>query len=154
MRIFVCIALSSAFLFAPMLAEAQVRFEKGYVIDSAGNQLDCLIKNVDWNRNPDKIYYKLTTDSPVLEGDVSTIKEFKVDGYERHVSSAVKIDRSSTVLSSLTVSRHPQWSQEKLFLKVLVEGRAVLYQYFSSNLRRFFYSVNEKPIEQLVSKNT
>ena len=47
---------------------------------------------------------------------------------------------------------NPDWGQEKLFLKVLLEGKAKLYCYDGRNGRKFFYSVNDTPINQLVYK--
>ncbi|NPA44436.1 MAG: PorT family protein, partial [Chlorobi bacterium] len=49
--------------------------------------------------------------------------------------------------------RNPSFKKEELFLKVLVEGEASLYGYKDKNLIRYFYSVNNKPIKQLVFKS-
>jgi hypothetical protein len=52
----------------------------------------------------------------------------------------------------LSHERNPIFKEEVLFLRVLIEGKANLYLYESNNLTRFFYSLEESEIEQLVFK--
>jgi hypothetical protein len=63
------------------------------------------------------------------------------------------MDRSGEDLSNLSKDRNPEYHNEVLFLKVLVEGKASLYQYEEKNLTRFFYSVNNSEITQLIYKS-
>jgi hypothetical protein len=130
----------------------QIRFEPGYVIDHEGRKTECLIKNQDWKDNPEKITYKLSESDTVRTGTVATLSEFKVAGFARYLAVDIKIDRSSSAISELTVNRKPVWSQEKIFVKAIVEGKATLYMWSGDNLIRFFYSVDDKPVEQLVYK--
>jgi hypothetical protein len=55
-------------------------------------------------------------------------------------------------LNNLTIDRAPKFSEEILFLKLLVNGYAKLYQYDDKDLIRFFYQHNNIPITQLVYK--
>jgi hypothetical protein len=72
--------------------------------------------------------------------------EFK---YERH---SVLIDRSSDSMKNMSTEKDPIFTEEQLFLKVLMEGNANLYYYESANLRRFFFKTQDSEIEQLVYK--
>lgn len=57
----------------------------------------------------------------------------------------VKLDRSYEEFDSLRLGRSPNWSQEQLFLKVIIQGKASLYYYEDGNFQRFFFS-KENPI--------
>lgn len=57
-----------------------------------------------------------------------------------------------SLLNKLSTLRKPIFVNETLFLKVLIEGEANLYYYQENNLRRFFYTVSNKEIEQLIYK--
>lgn len=130
----------------------QIRFEKGYVINNDNKRIECLIKNSDWKDNPSEIYFKTINSEIVEVGNVSSIKEFGIYGYSKYVMANVQIDRSSDNIEMLTTSKEPNWSQEQLFLKVILEGKASLYSYEEDNLKRFFYSSNNGVIMQLIYK--
>jgi hypothetical protein len=131
---------------------AQIHFEKGYIIFKEGEKNECLIKNVDWKNNPSKIEYKLKENDEVKVATVKNILEFGVYGFSKYISRNVAIDRSSENLNKLSDKRVPQFSQEHLFLKTLIEAEASLYMYEDGELRRYFYSTPNNDIEQLVFK--
>jgi hypothetical protein len=130
----------------------QITFEKGYFIDNQNQRVECLIKNNDWKDNPDKFEYKITENDNSVKGDMSTAKEFGIAGFSRYVRADVKFDDSPMGNSDLSKQREPEWSQKQLFLKVLVEGKATLYYYEGNALTRFFYSVPDSAIKQLIYK--
>jgi len=131
---------------------SQIKFEKGYFINNQGEQINCLIKNVDWKNNPIDFEYKLTENSEIKKEAIKTVAEFGVDGISKYVKTNVKIDHSSTNLSDLSKKRKPDFIEEVLFLKVLTEGDANLYRYTKNNLTRYFYKLKSSKIEQLVYK--
>jgi hypothetical protein len=130
----------------------QIVFEKGYLIDNNNQRTDCHIRNTDWNTNPTEFRYKLAGNDEIKKGDLSNVKEFGIDGFSRFKRADVKIDRSESSTGDLTYERNPVWSQERLFLKVLVDSKASLYSYEDANLERFFYSINDSLILQLLHK--
>ncbi len=131
---------------------AQINFEKGYFINNAGTKTECLIKNVDWKDNPTKFTYKLTADNEERSAVISMVKEFAIHNTSKYVRATVQMDRSSEQIERLTVDKNPVFKEETLFLKLLVEGKANLYHYEESNLRRLFYQVDGGEIKQLVYK--
>ncbi|HEY3405337.1 MAG TPA: hypothetical protein VGK59_18255 [Ohtaekwangia sp.] len=131
---------------------SQVEFEKGYIIDKNDNRIECLIKNLDWKNNPEIVKYKIDPTDEEMAATLETVKAFQVYGYSKYIVSQVDIDRSPDELSNLSSSRDPIWSSEKLFLEVLIEGKASLYKYESANFTRFFYTVDTAPVQQLVHK--
>lgn len=140
------------FILLPYFLNGQILFEKGYIITNDSVKKECLIKNIDWENNPASIQFKLNENDSVRTGSVLTINEFCIYGYSIYVSAKVLIDRSSNNLTEITYEKNPKWSDEKLFLKVLVSGNASLYYYQTTNLMRYFYSVNGNEINQLVYK--
>ncbi|MBW1293982.1 outer membrane beta-barrel protein [Aquimarina litoralis] len=130
---------------------SQIKFEKGYIVNNTNEKITCWIKNVDWGNNPSEFQYKLTENSNIEQGGLNQIKEFAV-GTTKFVRAIVNIDKSSTNLNNLDAFEEPVFEEQKVFLKVLVEGEATLYSYQKFGLSRYFYKTTSLPITQLVYK--
>ena len=133
-------------------AFSQIRYESGYFIDNEGNRTEALIRNIDWRYNPSQFSYKLSPDQDPKTADIANVMEFGIYNFSRYVRRTVNIDRSSDDTNSLTSSREPEWSEEMLFLKVIVEGQATLLHFEDGSLTRYFYILNDEPAEQLIYK--
>jgi hypothetical protein len=131
---------------------SQIEFENGYFIDNSDQRVECLIKNVDWQRNPLEFEYKLTENSEINTIGIMQVKEFEIDNVSKFIRSSVNIDRSSEDLSKISTEKNPVFQEEELFLKVLVEGKASLYRFADKGLERFFFKMNDSVITQLVYK--
>lgn len=131
---------------------AQITFEKGYYINNSNQKIECLIKNKDWENNPTSFEYKLTENDLSNEVTLANVKEFGVYNISRFVRGEVNIDRSSNDIALMSSEKNPEFKIEKLFLKVLVEGKSNLYEYVDGNLRRYFYDKENVGIEQLIFK--
>ncbi len=134
-------------------ARAQIRYEQGYFVTRDGKRTDCqiLLKNADWRDNPTSFDYRTSETSESLPGPLSEVQELGVNGtvFRRY---EVQMDRSSDDLNRLNKSRAPVFAAETLFLRMVVNGKASLFQYDEGNLHRFFFSVNGNTISQLVYK--
>ncbi|MBL7866109.1 MAG: hypothetical protein JNK10_14610, partial [Cyclobacteriaceae bacterium] len=131
--------------------QAQIVFEKGYIINNDGQRTECMIRNVDWKDCPKTFDYKIG-DGETVQGTLSDISEFGVFNGATFKRFKGQIDRSPDLVERITVGREPQWSDETLFLRVLVDGKAMLYYFKDDIFERFFYSVNQSDIKQLVYK--
>ncbi|GAB2764001.1 tRNA modification GTPase [Salinimicrobium soli] len=131
---------------------SQISFEKGYFIDNEGNRHEVLIKNEDWRKNPEHFDYKTSEAAPVQTAGIESIEEFGVDNFSKFYRAKVEIDRSLDRMNKLSTQRQPDFKEEVLLLKVLLEGRASLYKYEGDGVTRYFYSNDNSPIEQLVYK--
>jgi hypothetical protein len=131
---------------------SQIIFEKGYFINDKNERIDCLIKNMEWKNNPIKFKYKLLENSDIKTASIHNVKEFGIDSTEKYLRAKVKIDRSGSNISQMSSNRNPIFEEEQLFLKVLVEGDASLYQYKEKNLIRYFFKILDSDIKQLVHK--
>ncbi len=129
-------------------------FDDGYFIDNENNKVKCLIELGNWRIHPKKIAYKTTADGEVKTLMVNEIKEFGLgDGlFERYISRIVEIDKSRDDYSMLSTERNPVFNQEHLFLKEIVTGTASLYEFNDKNRKRYFYSIEDGPLKQLVWK--
>lgn len=122
---------------------AQVKFEKGYFIDEANNRTECLIKNYDWIRTPTEIEYKITKESAIQTINTMKLNAFQV--YEtNHYYKKFKFQVDSHVDSEKEL-----FQTEISHLRVLVEGKASLYEYQG---KIYFYQVDESEIKQLKYK--
>jgi len=131
----------------------QMKYEKGYFINNENQRIECLIKNKDWKYNPSEFSYKLKDSPEPQKGYLTSVKEFGIYSAFKFVGADVKIDRSVNPKTTITTDKDPIWKQEKLFLKLLVDGKAKLYVYEDNNMVRFFYSVNGGiDISQLIYK--
>jgi hypothetical protein len=131
---------------------AQVHYEKGYVVTNDNQRIECLIKNKDWLNNPKSIDYKLNAEDSIRKGNFDNVKEFGISGISSYVKAEVDIDQSPTDLNNLSWTKNPIWSKEKLYLRLLVNGKGKLYSYKSGDIERLFYSVNDSLIQQLIFK--
>jgi hypothetical protein len=145
-------ALSFLLIILCVAGYPQILFEKGYFINTHGDKIECLIKNVDWKNNPARFDYKFSEESEIHAAGIQAIKEFGIENSSKYMRSVVKIDRSSEDLSELSMVKNPVFEEDTVFLKVLVEGRASLFIYEEKKLTRFFYETGDTLISPLVYK--
>jgi hypothetical protein len=131
---------------------AQIKFESGYFITNDGKQTLCLIKNTDWKNNPKEFLYKVAEGYQPLTEKIGNVKEFCIFNSAKFRRFNVDIDRSSEEVGHLSETEAPEFKNEQLFLKVLIEGKATLYSYNASNLVRFFFSIDSMNLQQLIFK--
>lgn len=132
---------------------AQVNYEKAYFIDNNGTKTECFIKNKDKSDNPIDFEYKLSLEDPqVLNADIKQIKEFKIGEILKFERCTVKLDTSNVNLDALSDNRNPEWNEVTVFLKVLIESDASLYEYKNGNRTAYFYKSGDLAIEQLIYK--
>ena len=132
---------------------SQISYEKGYFIDNNNQKTNCLIKNIDWKNNPTEFKYKLTENSETKKATIKSIKEYGIDNISKYIRSTVNIDKSSEHINDLSNNKNPIFKEEELFLKVLVDGKATLYQYVDNNVNKYFYNKENSKIEQLIFKS-
>jgi len=132
---------------------SQTKYEKGYYINNNNEKIECFILNKDWLNNPTEISLKYSENEQSKTETIESIKEFGINGGIKYQRYDVNIDRSSNLLTSLDNKRNPVFEEEQLFLKVLIEGKANLYSYNSSNIEQFFFNIDNSNIEQLIYKS-
>ena len=141
------------FLVLSMQTYAQIVFEKGYFIDNNDKKTNCLIKNIDWSNNPSEIQYKLDEQDQPVNISIQQIKAFEVENSSKYERFTVDIDKSTTVITNMSYDKNPEFKKETLLLKVLLEGKASLFEYVSGNTTRYFFKTDSLPVNQLVYKS-
>ena len=131
---------------------SQIRFEKGYFIDNSDNKTECLIKDLGWKNNPTTFQYKLSETSEIMTENIKNVKLFEVDNQVKFLRATVKIDRSSSDVKDMSPTKEPQFIEEQVFLKQLVNGEANLYSYSDGGFIRYFLQMGNGQIDQLIYK--
>ncbi|MEK6781069.1 MAG: hypothetical protein AABY93_05160 [Bacteroidota bacterium] len=126
-------------------------FEKGYIIDAAGERTDCYIKMEDWSTQR-SIHYRLNQKDSTRIKEISQIKEFGAKDNLKYIQVKTNIDISGDEESLLSHEQNPEWQEEELFLRALVEGKINLYAFEIKGSKRYFFNEGGSPVEQLVFK--
>ncbi len=133
-------------------SHAQLLFEQGYFIQNSGKKVECLIKDRDWKRNPTEFEYRLSGKGDIQIASIDSVSEFSVYNTFKYIRDTIDIDRTSDDLTHITYEKEPDFRREVLMLKVLIEGKATLFSYQDKHIKRYFFSVDNAPIEQLIWK--
>ncbi len=141
--IFACLVFS--------IGNAQINFEKGYVITSNEVRKDVLIQN---HYNIDRngiIEFRPSEDIGITKATVDEILEFGIGDDIKYVSRDVEIAVPGTGNSKVETNKDPILVSKRVFLKVLLEGDASLYEYTPGGQTRYYYSTpDNKEIRPLI----
>lgn len=140
------------FLLGNLFTSAQAPFVQGYFITNEGQKVDCLVKNIDWKNNPSRFSYKIDEDSSPETATLENTAEFGIGNTIRFIRHTVNIDRSGSSTNRLSNQKDPEFSREQVFLKVLVEGKGILFSYHEGTIVRYFYSKENANVEPLIYK--
>jgi hypothetical protein len=140
------------FLTISSISFSQIDYQKGYFLNNIGEKTECFIKNMDWKNNPADFKYRLAETGEIKTAVLEDVSEFLIYDECKFVRATTNIDRSVDNVNNLSLDINPVFNEEQLFLRVVVEGKATLYQYQDSNLTRFFYSIGEVDKVQLIYK--
>ena len=139
--------------FITNLCFSQTEFQEGYYVNRENQKIACFIKNEDWRNNPSEIQIRTNPQASVQTVTMDDILSFEIFENAKFIRKEVGIDRSSEQVSRMSNKRAPEFNQEVLLLKVVVEGNASLYHYQGSGVERFFYtSPTTKEPKQLIYK--
>ncbi|MFD2565730.1 hypothetical protein [Pseudotenacibaculum haliotis] len=140
-------------LLAGATAMAQIEFKKGYFIDREGTKTECLIKDDNWDVIKGSFEYKISENDPEIIKEFGSIDEISIYDINKYKRFNVDIDVSISNINRLSADRKPKFRNAPLLLKVLIEGKASLFQYKEDKIVRFFYTneANQVPV-QLIYK--
>lgn len=130
---------------------SQNNFKKGYFIENDDKKVECLIK-INPRINPSEFIYKLSENLDEQTKTISSAKEFGIYNLSKYLRATVNIDTSTDILANLTSKLEPNFKEQQLFLKILIEGKHSLYSYESTAVIRYFFSKENSEIKQLVYK--
>lgn len=140
------------FVLLSFAAQSQIRFEKGYYIDNNDNKINCLIRNMDWRSNPSEIQYKLDEKDQPITVSMQQLKMFEIENESKYEKFTIDVDQSTDNINDLGYDRNPQFKKQTILLRILLEGKATLFQYTDGNTNRFFFKTDTTAVNQLVFK--
>ena len=135
--LFIAICISS-------ISIAQSTFKPGHYTTLQGERIDCLIKNNDWLNSPEQIQYKLNENGDTQTIKTSELKNFEIDNYSKYITANINVDESLTKTVT-SVKR-------RLLIQVIIEGKASLYSYNGYKNKKYFYSVDDSEVVELIHK--
>jgi len=131
----------------------QTTFKPGYYITTNQDTIQGLIKDYDWRGNPDQINFKASKNGAERTLLAKDILLFEILDSSRYVSVNVDIDTSDDKLTELDNTRTPNFVNQRLFLKTLLASEdASLYNYSEGSYIKYFYKMDQGPIQQLIYK--
>ncbi len=139
-------------LFLSIQIYAQIKFESGYLIDNFGVRKTCLIKNMDWAKNPEEFEYKLSENGEIQKGNLLNVNEFGTDEGNKYIKMVFDFDKSTDIASKLSNNGTPEFAIKTGYLKVLIEGKINLYVYNSGGIARYYVIKEGEMLETLVYK--
>ena len=139
-------------IFLSLSTYAQSDYRPGYLVTAGGERRAVEILNQDWAANPDHFNYRMPG-GEARRGDLDNVLEFGLDTRTvRYLRADVDFESSPQQLNSLSESPLPEYTHERVFLEVLVEGTADLLYYQSGNRSQFFYRLGDGPIIPLLNR--
>lgn len=129
------------FLLFSISGFAQKSFDKGSYVTNEGSTQNGYIKNIGWNSTPESFIFKETENANTTTITVDEANEFEITGF-KFKKFTFNLDTSIDRMSQISENREPNYQTKTSFLKVLVEGKTILYEYSKGNVTRFFISEN------------
>lgn len=124
---------------------AQVKFEKGYFIDSNNQKIECYIKNEDWAITPTSIRYKLSNEGEIKSLNTSSINELGIYNFSKFKRFEIKIYEEDF---SRGDGRDFKYKTISVLLNALLDGDVALYEY---NGKSFVIQKKNEEFVQLIS---
>jgi len=131
--------------------QAQNNFLPGHIITVDGDSLSGLIDYQNWDKNPDIISFKLTTDLLERKYTTSDLKSFEVSG-DRFISAKTKIETSWRSMNNLDNDGKLKFENIHSFLQVLYAGIKPLYIYKDDKGNESFFIDLEGQVQLLEYK--
>ena len=122
---------------------AQGNYLPGYIIDLKGEKIEGFINYLNWENNPNAIYFSQTLESNKEKYLPQDIQEFGVAD-EKYLSEKVITETSPTKINELEFNKEFNFAEKHVFLQVLFEGPKSLYYYKGgiNNTKNFFIHEN------------
>ncbi|KZS38093.1 hypothetical protein AWE51_18785 [Aquimarina aggregata] len=123
---------------------SQIAFNQGYFIDNSDNRTNCLIAIINRKGDTKKFTYKLSENSEEQNINIESVKEFGATNKFKFTRQTVNIQ------NNINNERKPEFEEKILFLEILIEGNANLYQLVEDKTTLFFLKTDSSNIQQLI----
>lgn len=144
--------LTALFTILSIAGYAQIKYDSAYFVTNDGKRINCLIKNTDWFFNPTEFFYKQGENGPIEKATIAEVREFGVLNFSRYERFEVDVDTSTDQTDHINTNSRPEYKRETIFLKVLVQGKATLYEYRAQNMIRYYFKTDSINLRPLIHK--
>jgi hypothetical protein len=152
MKLFYLFSLSliSMGLFLPFSSNAQKYSDPAKIVTLSGDTVTGLFDYREWKMNPTVVKFKKEGDAKIEEFGPDELNAFLFYD-EAFVCRTVTITKSPRKSYELSLETEYPSQTKTVFLRVLVAGKASLYQYIDANNKDHYYiETFEKPLLELI----
>ncbi|WP_375323998.1 hypothetical protein [Flagellimonas sp. GZD32] len=128
------------------------QYESSYIVTNDGVNKIGLIKNQNWNNNPEKIIFRTNLDDPDQTIEITNLSEFGIGDNIKFSIHKVDLDISAENINQLSRDKNPIFEKRTVALKVLVDGKISIFEYQFSNGTRFYVKQSDGNVEPLIFK--
>lgn len=141
-------------IFTVLIAQtsiSQENYESGYLINLNGDTIHGFIDYRNWERNPDKIFFKESTDHIRSIYHPTTIQSFSVSD-EIYESAIINTEENPINAYDSVPNEGYYFANDTTFLQALIKGKKSLYFYKNKRGEDKFYIKTDTSYEYLVYK--
>lgn len=120
-------------------SQCQIKYEKGYLINNQNQVENVLILNHYNIQNKGEIKYKYSEGGEIKIANSSEIKEFGIGKDIKYIGREVEVDVSKKS-GEFYLTKKTNFKNKSVFLKVIVQGLASLYEYPVDGRNYYYYS--------------
>jgi len=131
-------------LLLPLGVSAQSNYKPGYVIDLKGDTIKGFIDYQEWDRNPDTIKFRKTSDGRRFLYGANEIGFFNIDGVDEYKSFTVRISNAEVDPNKLEYLKDTTFRTATVFLRVLQQGSKVALYSYTDKIKSRYY-IGESP---------
>ncbi len=142
--------LLCAFLL-PLYSHGQSAYQSGYLLTNDGATREVLIRERNWSSNPTSITYREVDGKTDRVAEITDLRGFGLVGdHQKFVRAQVRVEQSADRLNQLSSRPEPTFISDTVWLRQFVEGRADLFYWANGKFERYFYRLDDGPIEPLL----
>lgn len=132
---------------------SQENFLAGYIIKSSGDTLRGYIDYRNWDKTPQRIFFKEKMEGEKNNFSPLNIKGFGVQG-EMYESAIVEKEVSSLEMDALSTELDLSLKSDTAFLQTIIQGEKSLYAYKDKRGKEHLYIKNGGKYDLLIYKKT
>lgn len=145
-------SFTAILLLLSLASFGQRKFEKGYFVNNSGNATEAWIEISSGDNAYHEFQYKLAEDAELKTLDIGSVSEYGVPEKYKFKRFDAEVDVSA--FNKIDQNKEPSFETKKVFLRVLIEGKASLYQYRQNHTSLFFFHTENSATvpQQLIYK--
>jgi hypothetical protein len=147
--------LSLLFIVLYYPTKAQIKLEKGIIVLANGDTLNTIVENLDWKVSPSTVTYHPEAATRKTLGIDEIQSMHLLESNIRYRTAIVTIDKApDNPQSRLQDAADAYQSEQRVLLKIILEGPVSLYQSFDFKNHLFIQKTDDKIRELIIERKT